>query len=813
MTAPVTGGLPMKSSRIKWERWFRASAALLLVGLGLPTTSQARQLVGGRLGPQPVAVPATPLEKPVALPEAGRSPSEGAVGGPAAVVSLGRFTSVQVNLSRFGNNISGDAANEPSIAVNPADPMRMAIGWRQFDSIDSDFRQAGVAHTVDGGATWTSPFFQVLDSGQFRSDPVLVSDRSGVFYYSSLSALDSVEVFTSYDGGATWPRITSAFGGDKQWLTVDATDGMGSGHLYQLWNVQFSCCTGKDLTRSTDNGASFESPIAMPGAPGVVFSGSPKWGTLTVGLDGSLYICGTTLDQQHHVFARSSNARDASVVPTFDLVRTVELGGVTTFAGGPNPGGLLGQVWIASDHSVGRTRGNIYMLASVDPDGPDPLDVHFVRSTDGGATWSAPVTINDDPVGTNAYQWFGAMGVAPNGRIDVAWYDTRQDTDPGVHPQNSELYYSYSLDGGVTWSANEAVTPPFDHGIGYPQQSKIGDYCQIVSDEGGGNLAYSATFTGGQDVYYLRLTPDCNGNGVADELDVMGGTSNDCNDNLRPDECEPDEDCNDNLVRDLCEVVNNPLIDCNSSGVPDACEIADGVLVDLDANGVPDVCECDTAAPTPGSLAVSRSRYLAIEPGNPGTSVAVRVTLAGSDRFPASKGLSYWVGEPRDVTDSVVAGTTLTVAELGCEPVYHIWKPGEVVSVYGSAIVPDAQYEIRLVRQACSISDLTVFSPPSETESGTWGDVTAPFASDGNSEQPDFSDISAVVNQFLGAADAPGLAAADLHPDIVDQVVDFMDISDAVGGFLGEPFPYVGPIACLNKRGLSRHHVRKPLNE
>jgi len=790
-----------------------AFAVVVLVGLGLPTTSQAQQPTGERQRPQATLVPTTPLERPVAPPVAIRRPDEGFIAGPGAVVSLGRFTSVQVNLSRLGNNISGDAANEPSIAVDPTDPMRMAIGWRQFDLIDSSFRQAGVANTVDGGATWSSPLFQVLDPGQFRSDPVLVSDRNGVFYYSSLSTVSSVEVFTSYDGGATWPRITSAFGGDKQWLTVDATDGMGSGHLYQLWNVQFSCCSGKDLTRSTDGGASFESPIAMPSAPDVVFNGRPKWGTLTVGLNGSLYVCGTTLDQQHHVFARSSNARDASVVPTFDLVRTVDLGGFTTFASGPNPGGLLGQVWIASDHSASPTRGNIYMLASVDPDGPDPLDVHFVRSTDGGATWSVPVRINDDPVGTNAYQWFGAIAVAPNGRIDVAWYDTRHDADPSVDPQFSELYYSYSLDGGVTWSTNEAVSPPFDHGIGYPQQNKIGDYIQIVSDNGGGNLAYTATYTGGQDVFYVRLTPDCNGNGVADELDVLGGTSDDCNDNLRPDECEPDQDCNGNLVRDLCEVANNPMIDCDLSGVPDSCEIADGVLIDLDHNGIPDVCECDTTAPTPESLAVSRSRYLSIEPGNPGTSVAIRVTFTGSDQFNASKGFSYWVGEPRDVTDSPYYGTTMTVAELGCAPVYHTWGPGEVVNVYGTAIVPDAQYEVRLVRQVCSISDLTVFSPPAETASGKWGDVTAPFAVDGASAQPDFSDISAVVSQFLGEADAPGLAAADLHPDSVDQIVDFMDISDAVGGFLRAPFPYVGPTACANKRGLIRPTVRKPVNQ
>ena len=49
---------------------------------------------------------------------------------------------------------------------------------------------------------------------------------------------------------------------------------------------------------------------------------------------------------------------------------------------------------------------------------------------------------------------------------------------------------------------------------GYPNQSKIGDYITIVSDETGGNVAYSATFNfnpnNGQheeDVYYVRVFP------------------------------------------------------------------------------------------------------------------------------------------------------------------------------------------------------------------------------------------------------------------------------------------------------------------
>jgi len=127
----------------------------------------------------------------------------------------------------------------------------------------------------------------------------------------------------------------------------------------------------------------------------------------------------------------------------------------------------------------------------------------FVRSTNGGITFSAPRRINDDPVNHAKWHWFGTLSVAPSGRIDVVWYDTRNS------PNNvtSQLFYSYSIDGGNTWSPNVAVSNPFNPFIGYPNQSKIGDYITIVSDDAGANVAYAATFNGEEDIYYVRIRP------------------------------------------------------------------------------------------------------------------------------------------------------------------------------------------------------------------------------------------------------------------------------------------------------------------
>src|SRR5207248_10033917 len=76
---------------------------------------------------------------------------------PRMISPYGVFVSYQVNVDASGNNIVGDAANEPSIAVNPTDGNKITIGWRQFNTYTSNFRQGGWGHTTDGGTTWTFP--------------------------------------------------------------------------------------------------------------------------------------------------------------------------------------------------------------------------------------------------------------------------------------------------------------------------------------------------------------------------------------------------------------------------------------------------------------------------------------------------------------------------------------------------------------------------------------------------------------------------------------------------------------------------------
>src|SRR5450432_1132401 len=150
---------------------------------------------------------------------------------PRMLSQFGAFISYQVNVDSNGNNITGDAANEPSISVDPTNHNKMAIGWRQFDSVASNFRQSGYGYTSNGGANWTFP--GVLENNVFRSDPVLVCDTAGRFLYLSLLETFFDNVWRSLDSGQTWTNLGPATGGDKQWFTIDNTvTSIGHGFQY-----------------------------------------------------------------------------------------------------------------------------------------------------------------------------------------------------------------------------------------------------------------------------------------------------------------------------------------------------------------------------------------------------------------------------------------------------------------------------------------------------------------------------------------------------------------------------------------------------
>src|SRR5205807_3077111 len=249
----------------------------------------------------------------------------------AMISQHGPFNSYQVNVDSNGQTITGDAANEPSIAVDPTDRNKMVIGWRQFDSVSSNFRQAGWGFTSNGGISWTFP--GVLENNVFRSDPVLSSNDVGHFFYLSLLSTFFDNMWRSVDSGQSWTNLGPARGGDKQWFTIDNTNSTGHGFQYQCWSTDGNNYGGRQFTRSTNGGFTWLNPITIPN--------SPTWGTLDVDANGNLFIAGVNQSTGQIWCVRSSNAKNGGVTPSFDQSTLVNLGGDIAVGEPINPVGLV----------------------------------------------------------------------------------------------------------------------------------------------------------------------------------------------------------------------------------------------------------------------------------------------------------------------------------------------------------------------------------------------------------------------------------------------------------------------------------------
>lgn len=84
--------------------------------------------------------------------------------------------------------------------------------------------------------------------------------------------------------------------------------------------------------------------------------------------------------------------------------------------------------------------------------------IAFARSTDGGLTWSKPVRIS----GVAATQAFtGSIEVDAEGSLGVTYYDFRND-DPTTPALETDLWFLRSTDGGASWSEERVTPASFD---------------------------------------------------------------------------------------------------------------------------------------------------------------------------------------------------------------------------------------------------------------------------------------------------------------------------------------------------------------
>ncbi|MBL8007275.1 MAG: T9SS type A sorting domain-containing protein [Ignavibacteria bacterium] len=404
-------------------------------------------------------------------------PTSIAIQPPGMNISPSGVLSNPVTINGFDNFALGTDFGEPSIATNPRDP---------FNSICA-FNINNYYYTLDG-FNWTKvnvsfPGFSVL------GDPVLTFDSTGNAYYTQLyqnGGTYGIAVAKSTNKGVSWNSVynvasTTVGLSDKEWIAADQTAGPYSNNLYIGWR-QFGS-TGMRVVRSTDGAATWSTPQIFTGSQGAYVAVGPN-GSIQGGSSYFACINGSSI-----LVNRST---DGGVTYSAQNVAVTFVTGGVICAGRNTVKSCIrmnGFPRMSADNSYTSSRGNVYIVYARNPGTSDITDINFVRSTDYGNTWSAPLRVNDDATTTD--QWDPAISVdSKTGKIFVSWFDSREDP---VNNLMTKVYGAVSTNGGVSFLPNSAVSNaafnPNNMAVNQPGGEKyIGDYFGIQAI---GNTSYS----------------------------------------------------------------------------------------------------------------------------------------------------------------------------------------------------------------------------------------------------------------------------------------------------------------------------------
>jgi hypothetical protein len=213
---------------------------------------------------------------------------------------------------------------------------------------------------------------------------------------------------------------------------------------------------------------------------------------VAVGVGGEVYVAWFSYTP-HGIYFDYSTDRgqtfgpDQLVVPVDAYSGNIN-GEITVF---PYPG-------LATDVSLhSQYYGNLYMVymdfAVAD------MDIYFIRSENGGQSWTSAVRVNDDPINNGCDQFHPWLSVDEFGVIHMIFYDRRLD----VNNMLFDLFYTYSNDAGVTWAPNERITN-ISSDPGQAEAGLIGEYIGLHASHNAVQMVWTDTRNGHQDVYAGR---------------------------------------------------------------------------------------------------------------------------------------------------------------------------------------------------------------------------------------------------------------------------------------------------------------------
>jgi len=366
-------------------------------------------------------------------------------------------------------------------------------------------RECTVHLSSDGGRSWSlgggfmvKPFTDCSIGAEFGPHVTPFFDRDGVlnvaFAANDPARLASSDRPTSTsdvrediprnaylarstDGGRTFTTVLVAAGkeGSTQTAYISAPSGAvdpaNSRNIYVSWG-QGDWSNEKDPIRtmvaaSTDGGRTFGEPVDVANKSGADYS------FLTVDRNGVVHATywsrGVGTEAYDTTQARVNGRRN----PTPLMHAWSGDQGKTWERNVLDPGNQ--RIYRAATIAADPNSDAVYAVWHQYPDpmnfeanreSKDRVDVYFRASFDGGRTWGERVIVNEGPQSGVNHEMPG-IAIAPNGRIDVAWYDYRFSPRAGSGAGVQDVFYASSSDQGRTFGRNIRITDrSIDRSIG-----------------------------------------------------------------------------------------------------------------------------------------------------------------------------------------------------------------------------------------------------------------------------------------------------------------------------------------------------------
>ena len=459
-----------------------------------------------------------------------------AVKGPRAITNVSPYQDgcgTPIDAQGFGERLD-HTETEPTLTVDPHRHRHLVTAWMQ-----DLYRGYVAAYSTDAGARWRTSIVPGISacSGdpaayELAADPWLSTGPDGTTYLVGLSLdLNDVphpsgppflpfrsrlQVNRSTDGGRTWsaPSIVVAGEGrlhDKPSLLADPNR---PGHAYVVWTEFLTPlgppAEGISFSRTTDGGRTWSTPqhLDFPAAPGT----TPQGALVEPLPDGSLVVLTTVRapngrSDPHRIHAmRSTDGGETWSSPSLVVEFPATDGRHSTPWSDPDSGVPVDAPEWAISAAVAPV-GTIYVTWR-NAQTPSSANIALSKSTDGGTTWSAPIT-----VASSGHQMFlPVVAVARNGTVGVTYYDDRRDV-LGRGGYTNDFWFSHSRDGGATWRETH-VGGPFDLRTSLLRRIPVqglflGDYHGLVPlPRGFGSVAAMArpqAEAGGSDLFFARL--------------------------------------------------------------------------------------------------------------------------------------------------------------------------------------------------------------------------------------------------------------------------------------------------------------------